>query len=68
MTSKMKEDKRDLLQRKYSDRELFTRLIHYMGPHRTVFVVALALMFAGALLDIVQPLLLLVAIDDYIVP
>ena len=68
VSEKNETDKRDRLQKKYSDRELFRRLLGYTRLHWKIFTVALVLMFLGALLEIFQPIVLLVAIDDIIIP
>ncbi|MFX0209897.1 MAG: ABC transporter ATP-binding protein, partial [Candidatus Hodarchaeota archaeon] len=65
---KDEQDQRDLLARKYSDRELIKRLVHYLYPYRHIFGLALIAMFIGTLLDILQPIILKIAIDDYIIP
>lgn len=62
----MTEDKKDRLARKYSDKELFTRLVGYMRPHWKIFSVGLLTMAASTLFAIVQPILLMIIIDDYI--
>ncbi|PWI48820.1 multidrug ABC transporter ATP-binding protein [Candidatus Heimdallarchaeota archaeon B3_Heim] len=60
------QDQRDLLHHKYSDFELFKRLIRYTLPHRKIFSVALVGMLLATFLTIIQPLLLKSVIDDYI--
>lgn len=62
------EDQKDRLVRDYSDWELFVRLMNYTKPHWIVFSTALGAMFLSTLLNLAQPLILAVAIDDYIVP
>ena len=62
----MTEDKKDQLARKYSDRELFGRLLGYMKPHCKIFSVGLLTMAGSTLLSIVQPILLMIIIDDFI--
>jgi ATP-binding cassette subfamily B protein len=62
------EDQRDRLSREYSDWELFKRLIGYSRPHWFIFAVALFAMFLSTILSLIQPLILLKAIDDYIMP
>ncbi|MFX1285505.1 MAG: ABC transporter ATP-binding protein [Promethearchaeota archaeon] len=62
------EDRRDLLKRDYSDWELFRRLISYIRPHWFIFSAALLAMFLSALLSIIQPLILAIAIDMFILP
>lgn len=62
------EDQRDRLSREYSDWELFKRLIGYTRPHWFIFAVALFAMFLSTILSLIQPLILLKAIDDYIMP
>ncbi|MFX0184192.1 MAG: ABC transporter ATP-binding protein [Candidatus Hodarchaeota archaeon] len=62
------EDHRDRLSREYSDWELFKRLIGYTRPHWFIFVASLFAMFLSTMLSVVQPLILLIAIDDYIMP
>ncbi|UCE13347.1 MAG: ABC transporter ATP-binding protein [Candidatus Heimdallarchaeota archaeon] len=61
-------DQRDRLEREYSDWELFVRLLGYTRSHWIVFTTALVAMFLSTILSLVQPLILAVAIDDYIVP
>ncbi|MFW9992542.1 MAG: ABC transporter ATP-binding protein [Candidatus Odinarchaeota archaeon] len=68
MSDKKDQDKRDQLHRKYSDREMFRRLIRYIVQYRMALTVALITMFLGSLLEIIQPVLLLIAIDYYIIP
>jgi ABC-type multidrug transport system fused ATPase/permease subunit len=68
MTKNESTDKRDRLQRKYGDRELFRRLIGYIGPYWKVFTFAMILMLIGAILIVIQPVLLQIAIDDAIIP
>ncbi|MHA2053647.1 MAG: ABC transporter ATP-binding protein [Candidatus Hodarchaeales archaeon] len=63
-----KKDQKDLLTHKYTDRELFMRLLSYTRPHRKIFSIALVAMFVATLLSILQPLILKDAIDDYIIP
>ncbi|MFX1517117.1 MAG: ABC transporter ATP-binding protein [Promethearchaeota archaeon] len=60
------EDKRDRLEREYSDWELFKRLMSYTKPHLFIFSTALVAMFLATVLTIFQPLILAIAIDDYI--
>ncbi|MFX0208833.1 MAG: ABC transporter ATP-binding protein [Candidatus Hodarchaeota archaeon] len=60
------EDKRDLLAHEYSDWELFKRLMSYTKPHLFIFSTALIAMFLATVLTVIQPLILAVAIDDYI--
>jgi len=62
----MKADQKDHLAREYSDLELFKRLIGYTKPHWFLFTAALFAMFLSTILSIIQPLILAVAIDDYI--
>ncbi|MFX0051608.1 MAG: ABC transporter ATP-binding protein [Candidatus Hermodarchaeota archaeon] len=62
------EDQRDRLSREYSDWELFKRLIGYTRPHWFVFVTAMGAMFLSTIFSVIQPLILLRAIDDYILP
>ncbi|MFW9825724.1 MAG: ABC transporter transmembrane domain-containing protein, partial [Candidatus Thorarchaeota archaeon] len=59
-------DKRDLLVREYSDRELLIRLIKYMRPHYRIFITALAILLIGTFLELLQPIFIKIAIDDYI--
>ncbi|MFX0086001.1 MAG: ABC transporter ATP-binding protein [Candidatus Hodarchaeota archaeon] len=61
-----KEDQKDHLARDYSDLELIRRLIGYTRPHWIVFTTALVAMFLSTILSITQPLILAIAIDDYI--
>jgi ATP-binding cassette subfamily B protein len=61
-----KKDQKDHLARDYSDWELIKRLIGYTRPHWFVFSTALAAMFLSTILSIIQPLVLAIAIDDYI--
>ncbi|UCG00853.1 MAG: ABC transporter ATP-binding protein [Candidatus Heimdallarchaeota archaeon] len=61
-----KEDRRDLLEHDYSDWELFKRLMGYTRPHMFIFSTALVAMFLSTVLTVIQPLILAVAIDDYI--
>ena len=63
-----KEDQRDLLLHKYTDRALFIRLLSYTRSHGKIFSIALIAMFIATLLSILQPLILKDAIDDYIIP
>ncbi|MFW9906176.1 MAG: ABC transporter ATP-binding protein, partial [Candidatus Thorarchaeota archaeon] len=60
------EDKRDLLVHKYSDWALFKRLMSYTRPHLFIFSTALIAMFLATVLTVIQPLILAIAIDDYI--
>ena len=60
------EDKRDRLEREYSDWELFKRLMSYTRPHLYIFSTALVAMFLATVLTVTQPLILAIAIDDYI--
>ncbi|NHJ01399.1 MAG: ABC transporter ATP-binding protein [Candidatus Heimdallarchaeota archaeon] len=62
------EDKKDYLAREYSDWELFTRLMGYTKPHFRIFITALITMFFSTILSILQPIILAVAIDEYILP
>ena len=62
------EDKRDRLKREYSDWELFKRLLSYTKPHWFIFSSALLAMFLSTILTVIQPLILAIAIDDYIIP
>ena len=62
------EDQRDKLAREYSDWELFKRLMSYTKPHWIIFSTALVAMFFSTILSIFQPLILAIAIDDYIIP
>ncbi|MHA1972098.1 MAG: ABC transporter ATP-binding protein [Candidatus Hodarchaeales archaeon] len=62
------EDQRDRLGREYNDWELFKRLMAYTRPHWLVFSLALIAMFLSTILSIVQPIILKIAIDDYIIP
>jgi ATP-binding cassette subfamily B protein len=62
----MSEDKRDLLAHEYSDWELFKRLMSYTKPHLVIFSTALIAMFLATVLTVIQPLILAIAIDDYI--
>lgn len=62
------EDKRDRLRREYSDWELFKRLISYTRPHWIIFSSALVAMFLSTILSVIQPLLLAIAIDWFIIP
>ncbi|MFX0208457.1 MAG: ABC transporter ATP-binding protein [Candidatus Hodarchaeota archaeon] len=62
------EDSRDRLKRDYSDWELFKRLVGYTRPHWFIFSTALSAMFLSTLLSVVQPLILAVAIDSFIIP
>ncbi len=61
-----KVDQKDHLAREYSDWELFRRLMGYTRPHWLVFSLALLAMFLSTILSIFQPLILAIAIDDYI--
>ncbi len=63
-----RKDNRDLLTHKYSDFELFRRLLSYTKPHALIFFLALVAMLFSTLLSILQPLLLKSVIDDYVVP
>jgi len=60
------EDRRDRLEREYSDWELFKRLMGYTRPHLFIFSTALLAMFLSTVLTVIQPLILAIAIDDYI--
>ncbi len=60
------EDRRDRLEREYSDWELFKRLMGYTRPHLFIFSSALLAMFLSTVLTVTQPLILAIAIDDYI--
>ncbi|MFX0125493.1 MAG: ABC transporter ATP-binding protein [Candidatus Hodarchaeota archaeon] len=60
------EDRRDRLEREYSDWELFKRLMGYTRPHMLIFSSALLAMFLSTVLTVIQPLILAIAIDDYI--
>lgn len=60
------EDRRDRLEREYSDWELFKRLMSYARPHWVIFSSALFAMFLSTVLTVIQPLILAIAIDDYI--
>jgi ATP-binding cassette subfamily B multidrug efflux pump len=60
------EDKRDLLAHEYTDWELFKRLISYTRSHLFIFSTALMAMFLSTILTVIQPLILAIAIDDYI--
>ena len=62
------EDRKDQLARGYSDWELFKRLIGYTRSHWFIFSSALIAMFLSTLLTITQPLILAIAIDEYIIP
>ncbi|UCG89933.1 MAG: ABC transporter ATP-binding protein [Candidatus Heimdallarchaeota archaeon] len=62
------EDKRDRLKRDYSDWELFKRLVGYTRPHWFLFSAALSAMFLSTFLSVVQPLILAIAIDSFIIP
>ncbi len=62
----VKEDQKDHLARDYSDLELIRRLLAYTRPHFIVFTTALVAMFLSTILSISQPLILAIAIDDYI--
>jgi len=59
-------DQKDHLAREYSDWELFKRLMSYTKPHIYVFFTALLAMFLSTFLSVLQPLILAIAIDDYI--
>jgi len=59
-------DQKDHLAREYSDWELFKRLMSYTRPHIYVFFTALLAMFLSTFLSVLQPLILAIAIDDYI--
>ncbi|MFX0014942.1 MAG: ABC transporter ATP-binding protein [Promethearchaeota archaeon] len=61
-------DKRDRLAREYSDWELFKRLMSYTRAHWVIFSFALLAMFFSTILTVIQPLILAIAIDEYIVP
>jgi len=63
-----RQDNRDLLTHEYSDFELFRRLLSYTKPHAIIFFFALVAMLFSTLLSIIQPLLLMSVIDDYVVP
>ena len=62
------EDRRDRLKREYSDWELLKRLLGYTKPHWFIFSSALLAMFLSTILSLLQPLILAIAIDDYIIP
>jgi len=62
------EDQRDKLGREYSDWELFKRLMAYTRPHWLIFSLALIAMFISTLLSMIQPIILKIAIDDFITP
>ncbi|MHA2247303.1 MAG: ABC transporter ATP-binding protein [Candidatus Hodarchaeales archaeon] len=62
------EDRRDRLKLDYSDWELFKRLIGYTRPHWFIFSTALSAMFLSTILSVVQPLILAIAIDSFIIP
>jgi ATP-binding cassette subfamily B protein len=62
----LKVDQKDHLAREYSDFELFRRLIGYAKPHWYVFLTALIAMFLSTILSILQPLIIAIAIDEYI--
>ncbi|MHA2224963.1 MAG: ABC transporter ATP-binding protein [Candidatus Hodarchaeales archaeon] len=62
------QDKRDRLSREYSDWELFKRLISYTRKHWIIFTLALIAMFFSTVLSVIQPLVLAIAIDDFIIP
>lgn len=53
---------------KYSDRTIIGRLWKYMRPYGLTFLVCLLLLPLVSAMQLVQPWLLQVAIDDYIVP
>ncbi len=62
------EDRRDHLRREYSDWELLKRLVGYTRPHWIVFLLALIAMFFSTIFSVIHPLILKIAIDDYIIP
>lgn len=64
----IRKDNRDLLSHKYTDFELFLRLLSYTRPHIVVFSISLIAMLFSTVLSILQPLLLKSVIDDFIVP
>ncbi|MHA2032097.1 MAG: ABC transporter ATP-binding protein, partial [Candidatus Kariarchaeaceae archaeon] len=64
----IRKDNLDLLSHKYSDFELFRRLLRYTRPHFVVFSISLVAMLFSTVLSILQPLLLKSVIDDFVVP
>lgn len=55
----------EILTRSYDSR-LMRRLLEYLGPYRALASAALAAIMAGSLVQLAQPYLVKVAIDDYI--
>jgi ATP-binding cassette subfamily B protein len=64
----VRKDNRDLLTHKYSDFELFRRLLSYTRPHIIIFSISLVAMLLSTVLSILQPLLLKSVIDDFVIP
>ena len=58
----------DEIEGKAFDRRLMVRLLHYLAPYRWSIVLAVAILLASSLLQLVGPYLVKIAIDDYIRP
>ena len=58
----------DEIEGKAFDRRLMGRLLHYLAPYRWSIVLAVTVLLASSLLQLVGPYLVKTAIDDYIRP
>lgn len=52
----------------FFDKVLMSRLIKFLGPHKRIFCLAIALMLTTAAYTMITPYLQKIAIDDYIMP
>jgi len=52
----------------FYDRALMSRLMKFLAPHKSKFILALVLMLITAIYNMITPFLQKIAIDDYIMP